>query len=459
MPPVLTIDTLDLSSMLRMQHDEGFDPVGDPLDPQFVGNPAFTEGVTWVADANNAREWTVPLLVKGVDRTAIHTTVRQINQAIKRGAQVAFATDSADPLTYFDLERGKLVQKYEFFLARSNVMRMDLHLWTAPFGHTGTVRSIASALLGQATSFLATGVQGDVAAGMDLSISPASSPNAVSMIAYAVKYPAPSGFQAVIPAASVAVSGLFGATLRGASGRTASQYRDIIASGAAAGNFGRFLDIPLPADAYGGRYRLLALMNQRIPSGHPSSVLNLVSNWALNGPSSGYNIFFQTQLASQSGVGPSAFGMYDLGEYTVPTMVGASPSIQMQLINFVDPFFVGVPAIDAFFLLSLDTEVGVFAGTSMQQLTSTPQTYEISQPSKFAMRFQGTIPAADITGSLRGAYPKLPAVGSPGASGPAQVLVIAPAQASSATMSANDVLGNNPFTVNLGVRERFRYMR
>src|SRR5574338_429537 len=57
--------SLDLSNALRMQPDEGFDPVNaGHIDPKFGGQTSANDGMPFISDGANNREWTIPVLLK-----------------------------------------------------------------------------------------------------------------------------------------------------------------------------------------------------------------------------------------------------------------------------------------------------------------------------------------------------------------------------------------------------------
>lgn len=166
MAPLLKINSLDLSSYLAVQPEDGFDPVdAGRIEPQFSGAPALREGLEFVQDSVGNREWTVPLILTATTRAALHDLVEQIQNELDQGALVQFATDAADDPTWFILQRGLIDVSYNYFHSVNALARARMQLWTEPHGSTGTSRLVASVFGGtNPVQLTATGLIGDVTA-------------------------------------------------------------------------------------------------------------------------------------------------------------------------------------------------------------------------------------------------------------------------------------------------------
>lgn len=74
-----------------------------------------------------------------------------------------------------------------------------------------------------------------------------------------------------------------------------------------------------------------------------------------------------------------------------------------------------------------------------------------SHPERRAFQGNASVFLSDHEAAFRGVHPRLPAVGSPGASGPAQLVVF--------SGDPTDFLGNDLLDVNVSVTEQFRFLR
>jgi hypothetical protein len=126
MAPTLKVDGYDFSAWLQLAHEAGMDPIDSEFtEPQFSGAAAFTEGQGFVDDAIGNRVWEMPIIIKAATVDALYQAVRDINSHLFQGAQVEFKMDGAANSSYFDLERGRLDCKFEYFIARSGPLPGD----------------------------------------------------------------------------------------------------------------------------------------------------------------------------------------------------------------------------------------------------------------------------------------------------------------------------------------------
>jgi hypothetical protein len=322
MPPVLRINDRDLSTYVRMQHGEGFDPAnGEYSDPQFSGSPAFTEGAAFTSDAVGNRELTVPLILDASGGSSLRQLIGDINNELKSGSTVAFATDSADDLTYFDLERGRLDVEYQFFLVRANAVRAVLHLWTRPYGNTGTARLVASIISGTAAMQLsATGIIGDVDALANIEVRVGSQvASGGRVVAYGVHSSASfNGIRGPSAPDFVAQSG---ATVRAYPTSLGSNALALPVSPTAASGVALTSYLTPPA-GHTGRHRVLALARTRLDQ--PIAVYARDKDGARLGP---------TVLASVTD--PSKWGLLDLGEVSVPYRDARQEAVPTQYVEVI----------------------------------------------------------------------------------------------------------------------------
>jgi hypothetical protein len=74
-----------------------------------------------------------------------------------------------------------------------------------------------------------------------------------------------------------------------------------------------------------------------------------------------------------------------------------------------------------------------------------------SDPQERAIQSNSTVFRYDRQANMRGVAPRIPPVGSPAATGPAQLVIL--------TGEVDNFVGNDPFDVQLTVRERFTFLR
>lgn len=465
---VLKIGSLDLSSYLRVAHDEGLDPTDSAFSElQFTGSPAFSEGQTGVGEALGNREQVYPLIVKADSATALHQLIRNINLALVKGAQVEYnADDSVNSSTFFDLEGGKFEAEYQFWITKANRTRGTLRLSVRPFGHTGTTRIIASVSATGGFQFSATGVGGDVKALANLRIlktAPSAAVGQTRMAMWGVHRSA--SFKAMWPAGSlvVAPSPIFGGaaasaalpTLTAASGAPGSQILRFSAS-----NVSILQTMPIqlvvPHAGMAGRHRLF-VFQQNLNVGPRTLFCSHLAG------GDGRDAYIATAAASMfDNYGSGMWEMVDVGQINIAGPVGSLPMptqvISIELYNSPSVIALGprTLAIGGIYLLPLDENAGAHAGrvgsnrrpqpTYTQEWTS----FE-SIPGDRAFIGSASNYFTQAIADLRGPLPRLPAQPSGSPSGPAQVAVI---QGDPYRMNLS-----TPYNVELGVRERFRYLR
>src|ERR1044072_337978 len=258
MAQVLKVGDRDFSSFIQNAHDAGLDPANSEYsEPQFSGAPAFSEGQAFVGDAVGNRLQGYPLILKAANTDALYQLVRDINGELKKGEQVEYRSGGASQSTFFDLERGRLEITFEYWLDQAARARCVLHLWTRPYGHTGTARTIASIPIGSsaAVQFSATGVIGDVEAlgNIEVRVGSAAATNG-RVVMYGV-HPHPSFNGIHVPTSGLAQGG---ATVRGASGAVGSQYTAIPISPTTASGIA-YTAYLSPVSAHTGRHRVIGI--------------------------------------------------------------------------------------------------------------------------------------------------------------------------------------------------------
>lgn len=320
--PRLKVGGLDLSTYLRLQPDESpaVDPAGmEYFKPQFSGAPALGEGSAWVGDAVENRTMVFPLYIDGANRAAILKTIREVDQALIKGAQVEFCIDpDVDQPSFFDLERGTFEQSFNVWHLINTIAGGVLTLYVRPYANTATHRLIASipAATSAVVEFAATGIMGDAYALANLEVRVGSQvASAGRVVAWGVHpHPSHNPYRA-------ATSGLAqtGATVRGASGAIGSQYTAIPVSptGASGVAYTAYLD---PPSAHVGRHRVMVF--GRSGFANPIALYAKDRFGGILGP---------TALASQTD--QTKWQMIDLGEINVPMRASGQDAVPTQFIN------------------------------------------------------------------------------------------------------------------------------
>ncbi|HEY0391024.1 MAG TPA: hypothetical protein VGC63_04880 [Solirubrobacterales bacterium] len=474
---LLKVGERDFSAFIRVAHEDGLDPANSEYsEPQFSGAPAFSEGQSFVGDAVGNRLQSYPLILKAANTDALYQLARDINGELKKGEQVEYRSGGASQSTFFDLERGRLEVTYEYWLDQAARARCMLHLWTRPYGHAGTTRAIAAATGTGAFVTSATGIGGDHSAqaviGIRLASYATESGFLSPLIGYGVKYPVPSGWEPVYrPAQMASPRGMVAATIVGASGRTASQYKawKVAATGpdpAAIGDGEPLTYLPLrPQDS--GRYRLFGGVRHFIRK-LPPNLSGLY--WACGDSGAG-----GTGMVALASVVTQRWQILDFGEISVASF-GATKA--ESVLN--DPggigvsiFYVGASGataiatypiqIESLWTVPIDQVAGLVVEDHSTLRRSDNWRWEMDSIRKTVTRYSGVgsfvasgAPLRDLTAVFRGNLPSLPPVGSPAASGGAAVFIFGGDRAGD---EDDDFVGNRPISVDIAIRERFSYLR
>lgn len=324
----LVVNGRDLSEFTRVHDGEGLDPAdGDFWEPTFSGVPAFTEGAEHVSDAVGNREFIFPLLLDAASRTALHQLIRDINGDLTNGAQVEFATDSADSSTFFDLERGRLEIEYQYMLSVHNTLRALLRLWTRPYGYTGTARLVAShGAIGTPIAtqslihFPATGLLGDADALGKLEVRVGSKVASTGrVIAYGVHRSA--SFNPQFHASDGRSEAQASTVVTGASGAIASKFWDIPVSPTTASGVA-YTAYLTPPEAHVGRHRVLGIMRSRLDQS--LTIWGRDTFGAPLGPT-----------AQASSMDATRWGIVDIGEINVPVRASGQEAVPTQKIELI----------------------------------------------------------------------------------------------------------------------------
>jgi hypothetical protein len=266
----------------------------------------------WAGTANASTSTTL------VDTAGLHRMIQNLNGVLEQGAPVKFQMPAATDATHFDLERGRLEPQFEYWLGRAGKLRATLRLWTRPFGHTGTSRTIASRAATGAVEFVATGVLGDVDALANIEVRVGSKVASTGrVIGYGVHRSA--SFAAIRGPSSAEFVAQAGATVRGYSGALGSQALAIPVSptGASGVALTSFL---APPGGHVGRHRLFGVMRSRLDQ--PVTLYARDRFGGALGP---------TTAASQTDA--TKWGLVDLGEVHVPA--GGSRGAPTQYVELV----------------------------------------------------------------------------------------------------------------------------
>lgn len=321
MAPRLKVGAKDLSAYLRLQPDEGLDPLNSAFfRPQFQGIPALGEGQTWTADAIDNRTMNIPLYLTASSRAEMKTIGQEINALLVKGSQVEFALDpSVDSSTFFDLERGSLSEEFNYYHQINTVQSCTLTLVCRPYGNTATKRLVASVPMASsaAVMFAATGVLGDTSALANFEVRVGSAVATHGRVVAWGVHPHPShlGWRQASQGMAQA-----GATLIGASGAVGSQYVGIPVSptGASGITYTQFLD---PPSAHIGRHRVVGLVKSAL-NNTPINIAAYDRFGAIIGP---------TAVASQ--VDRTKWQMIDFGEINIPARASGQDTVPTQYVT------------------------------------------------------------------------------------------------------------------------------
>lgn len=318
MATTLKVNGRDLSNYLRVAHEDGMDP-GDPefSEPQFAGVAAFQDGQAFVDDAVNNRKLTFPLHLKADSTDALYALIREINREdLRQGNEIEYRSGSAGQSSFFDLERGRLEPKFEFWLDMNKRARAVLTLWVRPYARTSGRRLIASLSGTGPMQFPVTGIVGDVEALANLEARVGSQvASSGRLIGYGIHRSA--SFLAWHQA--VAANGQASSVLAGASGAVGSQYLGIPVSptGASGVAYREFLT---PAGGYVGRSRVFAIARSGLSAGIPIYAKDRFG--AVLGPT-----------AQATVVDIKRWQVIDLGEVQVPDRRSTQEAIPTQFVE------------------------------------------------------------------------------------------------------------------------------
>jgi hypothetical protein len=342
--PRLIVNNLNIGSFTRLQPDEGFDPVDVEFDqPQFGGAPALAEGGVFVADTTRNKAWSVPVWIRTPtiqDPNNANDLVRQVNAQFYAGkGNVDFKPEGASQSTFFDLEAGRLDLQWSAFHHRKGYVKGEVKLWTRPFGHTGTMRSVipsqmSTAMQGPA-NYLITGLQGDAPALGNLYVSPSQITGNPGFLMYGMTT-LPS-FKPFMHPDDLDVGFFLTATKIKTASAIASSYYAFCVNPVASGQVFSAQNIAefyLRPDMYAGRHRVFAVMSHQfnLPTAGQLQVwLEDRTKYRTEGllfsasPINERRINAATQIVQLSALGLPA--LVDLGEITVPSQVpGAAPN-------------------------------------------------------------------------------------------------------------------------------------
>lgn len=464
MAQVLKVGDRDLSPYVRVAHDDGLDPANPEFsEPQFSGSPALGDGQSFVGDAVNNRLMSYPLILSADSTDELYALVREINGDLVKGAQVEYRSGGASQSTFFDLERGRLEPKFEFWIDQAAKVRAMLHLWVRPYGHTGTYRTVIPSFVATGPQTLqATGILGDVFAQgllrVDSGPTYLASPVHPHMIAFGISQ-SPS-YVGVWRAASLTNVGASSALI-GASGAVASQYLGVNASpvGIQAFAWLQFPDGDLKN--YEGRQRMLVVARSRVALASGAPAISAVAG--ANSLHDGRRI--GSVVASHS----AQWQVYDVGEWSVPRASGLKHPDQSERIEFfwssaspgqpssIAASLIASPAfqISAIMLVPLDVAAGIHLGNNWDITgsgeSSGGDVHFLFSNEGVTRKLNASTFWRDESEKLRGNGPLLPPTGSPVASGPLSVVF--------AMGNPKHFLGNRPVKLALSARERFTYLR
>jgi hypothetical protein len=328
---LLRVNGRDLTTYMRMAHEDGFDPSGgeDLLEHVYAGAGALREGQSYVSDVVSNRPWNVPLILEAATTDALHALIRDINADLVRGAMVEFRAKNTTDISNFTLERGILRPQYEHWLVAASKVRAVLTLTTTPFARTSAPRLVASLPPGvggtplatqSLVHFPATGILGDRQALTNIEVRVGSQiASSGRMVAIGV-HPHPS-FNPQFHASDGRMEAQASSVVAAASGAIASKVIGIpISPTGASGVAARFY--LTPPDAHIGRHRVLGVMRSGLDQ--PVTLYARDRFGAPLGP---------TVAASQ--LDQNRLGMIDLGEVNVPARASGQEGVPTQFIELI----------------------------------------------------------------------------------------------------------------------------
>lgn len=139
--------TIDLSQYLRLQPDQGTDPANPESTQRVFARSLLKEGATLALEQNVEREWQFPLALKGTTSSVVSgTLVQQINQILQTpGATGSWQDAGMSQPTYFDVLSGQVAVQYDYFVGAQAWCKVNLMIFTLPFGRTIGPRAYARA--------------------------------------------------------------------------------------------------------------------------------------------------------------------------------------------------------------------------------------------------------------------------------------------------------------------------
>lgn len=257
-PFTLKLGALDLAPYVRVGNDEGFDPYdgGGFEEPAFIDNP-FGEGQGLANVDSRNREMSWPLYLNSTTKDGLHTLIRQINQEIRYAARplrVEWRDQDATNSTYYDVEFARFDPNFKMRPSAQKWLAGVLRVWTKPYGHTATWRTIGTAGPSSSIpSFAAASTAGDIEGELRFTFSAS-----VAATLVGAEYPRivtvqsslPTGWVPVFPIASV---NRITATIVGASGALGSQVLRTFPEGAFTYPYTVSVPVPSTGEPIAGR--------------------------------------------------------------------------------------------------------------------------------------------------------------------------------------------------------------
>lgn len=424
MPAFLQINGRDYSNYLKAQ-DEALDPYDqDMFNPQLSGLPALGEGQMSVGESVGAREWMLPLNISAGGPQALASLVSAMRNDTRDAghSKVQFRPEGAATVSYFDLEDGRLDAKYKPMWHRKGWAPAELRLWTKPYAHGGTWRTVVPSQQIPGASgpvgFPITGIEGDGPALLNVYMLERMNGGGLTMFgAHALPSFTPWIGASTLTNEIGAASTFLSASVIGGVYKQFAQ---------APGGSSALFSLILPANAYCGRHRVFMLTSHlfqgsNVLGGSPACEFKLAD--ITNSISGAPRVTQGTVIATTSFANVRLMQLVDLGELVVPStsqdaqvrpdfrpwvtannsFSGASPRFGSYTI-----------LVNGVILVPLDLGGGVVSGKS----TNSQQGIGIrAWPKREALSLQQLGPSSawsvgfggDITNKLRGDIVRLPA--------------------------------------------------
>lgn len=275
MPLTLKIDTFDLSSFVRLQPGDGYDPGANPVDPVFL-DATGGEGQPLIGfnQPNKPLVWPLhvtPTKTADADtKDGLHSLVRQINLACRDAKVIEWRDDGATESTFWDVMACKFEPDHSFWKARRLWLSGTLKAWTRPYGHTGTTRILGTAGgTALSVSVPATSVIGDAAAEVDVRLQVGSAlPGDGRIVGVSV---VPSGYVHSWSPASMVLRNAFATVFTAATNSQASLVLRQAPVGTVVKDYpvDSFAVYLTPASSYEGRNRVIGVVSS--PSGYTTA--------------------------------------------------------------------------------------------------------------------------------------------------------------------------------------------